>query len=870
MQPSGDQLSPTTPNPSLSRDPPQQAQIPTLMHTLHTETSSVLSVVADDNYIFSGSQGYDIFVWDRRTLCLKTTLRGHTGSVLALELAKDRGWLISSSGDSTVRVWCTTKLAPIYILNPYLESDSGDIFCVSYSPSFQTVYFGCQNTSLQWFDFSRLSAERSACPCFDGPDALKDALILQESDIRPGSKRNKFFGDGIASGQATPTPLCKEGVPKPKAVFQVRASNVVDSAHYGYVYSMALIPSPLESNVQQRDHHMDEVLLITGSGDETVKIWHCLPDGPELIHTFEASAGAVLSLVARHETVFAGCQDGHVKVFDLNTKTVVRTIIAQEGIDILSMSMIDTDLYTCSANGQVQRWSANFDCTASWHAHDGIILSSVITQSVKSGSWRLITGANDNCIKIWHIDRPKERRPSVGEPNETSSSLEGLGMQDTMLYALSKFVSIPSVSNEPKHREDCRQAAIWLRKCLTQLGANSYLIPTEEGKNPVVLATFHGSHGRQDRPRILFYGHYDVMSAPSDGWDTDPFTLSGRDGHYYGRGATDNKGPILAAACAASELLSQRALDCDFVFLIEGEEEAGSVGFDGAVRRSKGLIGRIDAILVSNSTWISEDRPCITYGMRGVVHCSIRVASEFPDLHSGVDGGAVSEPMFDMVRLLASLSEDQHVLIPGFYDSVQPKTDKESELYKLLSNVTGQPASVFSAKWREPSFSIHSLEVSGPGNPTVIPAKVKAKISLRIVPNQHLDTIIQSLREYLFTSFEALKSPNKIELNIDNATDWWLGDVEGSWFKALEGAIKDEWGTTPLRIREGGSIPSVPYLEKEFQCQALHLPLGQSTDRAHLNNELFIHLLLKHLPSEMPKYDVKVSVDIRDAPQTVQ
>ncbi|EJC98016.1 Zn-dependent exopeptidase [Fomitiporia mediterranea MF3/22] len=808
------------------------------MHTLRSETSSVLSVTADENYFFSGSQGYDIYVWDRRTLAMKTTLRGHTGSVLALELAKDKGWLISSSGDSTVRVWCTSQLAPLYILNPYLESDSGDIFCLCYAPSLQTVYFGCQNTSLQWFDFTSLATEQSACPCSDGPDGFNGPLILRESDIRPGSKRNKFFADGIASGQATPTPLCDKGVPKPKAVFQVRSSNVIDSAHYGYVYSMALLPSPLESNAEREDKVMDQVLLITGSGDETVKLWQCTRSGPELVHTFEADAGAVLSLVARYETVFAGCQDGHVKVFDLGTKTLVRTLIAQEGVDILSLSMIDTDLYSCSANGQIQRWSASFDCTASWHAHDGILLSSVITRSVKSDSWRLVTGGNDNCIKLWHIERPKLRQDiSVDNQNGLHNSIGWLSMQDTMLHALSKFISIPSVSSERKHREDCRQAAIWLKKCLTQLGAESSLLPTEEGCNPLVLATFHGSQSKQDRPRILFYGHYDIMAAPSDGWNTDPFILTGRDGYYYGRGATDNKGPILAAACAASELLSHRALGCDIVFLIEGEEEAGSVGFDAAVRRNKEKFGRIDAILVSNSTWISEDRPCITYGMRGVVHCSIEISSGLPDLHSGVDGGAVREPMFDMIGLLSRLSEGQHVLIPGFYDAVQPRTEKEFDLYKLLSTVTGEAASSFTAKWREPSLSIHSLEVSGPGNPTVIPAKVKAKISLRIVPNQHLDTIASLLREHLLSSFEAVKSPNKIKVNIDNATDWWLGDVEGDWFKALEKAIKDEWGVTPLRIREGGSIPSVPYLEKEFKCQALHLPLGQSTDRAHLNNE---------------------------------
>lgn len=150
-------------------------------------------------------------------------------------------------------------------------------------------------------------------------------------------------------------------------------------------------------------------------------------------------------------------------------------------------------------------------------------------------------------------------------------------------------------------------------------------LPIEEGRNPLVLATFQGSQSKTNRPRILFYGHYDVIAAPADGWESDPFTLTGTNGYYYGRGTTDNKGPILAAACAASELLGRRALECDLVFLIEGEEEAGSVGFSDAVERNRELIGSINAILVSNSTWIGEDRPCVTYGLRGVVHCSLEV-----------------------------------------------------------------------------------------------------------------------------------------------------------------------------------------------------------------------------------------------------
>ncbi|KAH8114659.1 Zn-dependent exopeptidase [Phellopilus nigrolimitatus] len=835
-QATSNQVFPSPPDrthPSLSRDIPQEASSPTLMHTLHTETSSVLSVTADEKHIYSGSQGYDIFVWDRFSFAVKTTLRGHTGSVLALEVAKEKGWLFSSSGDSTVRVWCTSNLSPIYIITPYLESDSGDLFCLSYSPTLDTVYFGCQNTSLQWFDFTDLpSSEKSVCPYINGFNSSSpDPFTIRESDVRPGSKRNKFFGDGYASGQATPTPLCKEDAPKPLRVLQVMSTNVIDSAHYGYVYSMALLPSSLESNVGREDKDMVYVLLVTGSGDETVKLWKCTPSGPVLVHTFDASAGAVLSLVVRHESVYAGCQDGHVKVFDLETKTLVRTIIAQEGVDILSLSMIDTDLYTCFANGEIRRWSASFDCTASWQAHDGIVLSSFITRCEKSGSWRLVTGANDNCIKLWHIDRPKSRRGSLSMKGRdgSESPADNRSMHDTMLHALSKFISIPSISSEDKHREDCRQAAIWLKKCFTQLGAEAVLLPTAEGRNPLVLGTFTGSQSKQNRPRVLFYGHYDVMAAPPKGWNSDPFTLTARDGYLYGRGATDDKGPILAVACAASELLVRRELECDLVFLIEGEEETGSFGFSEAVRQNKKLIGDVDAILVSNSTWIDEDRPCVTYGMRGVVHCCVEISSDRDDRHSGVDGGAVPQPMFDMVKLLASLSEGQQVLIPCFYDAVRPQTKKESELYELLSTVTGKSASSFSSKWREPSLTIHNVMVSGPGNATVIPATVKAKVSLRIVPDQDLDTIIHSLREHLLTSFDAIKSPNSIDVQMYNVTDWWLGDIEGRWFKALEGAIKDEWGVEPLRIREGGSIPSVPYLEKEFKCPALHLPLGQSS-----------------------------------------
>ncbi|KAF8630926.1 hypothetical protein AX17_005283 [Amanita inopinata Kibby_2008] len=827
----------TIPHPSLSRELQTDNSSPLLLHSLRKSRGSVLSLAADDKHIFAGTQGQEILVWDKHNFTLQHTLCGHTGSVLALEYAKDKEWLISAGGDSTIRIWSTTTMLPIYVIDPYLESDAGDIFSLAWSPSLQMIYIGCQNTSLQWFDFHEpLPRPSSVTSVVDLSSSRSGTLTPSSSptyrkahkffDSYPRYKRraadiyanNTFRGDRCSSDSDR-----ESSPPAPQAVISIPASNVIDSAHYGYIYCM----TNLESATAQ---------LATGSGDETVKVWSCSKEGPTLLSTFEFTHGAVLALAARGDTLYAACQDGYVKVLDLETQTLVRTIIVQESVDILALSMMGSNLYTCSADGWIKCWSAAFDCTASWKGHDGIALSCIITwnSNEESTAYRLITGGNDENVKAWEIFPPEDRadNEAVHESSSTKS------VPDTMTYALSKFVSIRSVSSDPSHREDCRQAAVWLKKCLAQLGAQTSLLSAGEGKNPLVLATFNGTKSDRSNPRLLFYGHYDVIAAPGEGWETDPYKLTGRNGYLYGRGVTDDKGPIIAVAFAVADLLSRRALGLDLIFLIEGEEESGSGGFADAVRKHKDIIGNIDAILVSNSTWIADDRPCITYGLRGVVHCSLEISSNFPDLHSGVEGGAVAEPMRDMVKLLGTLTDEQRqVKIPGFHDRVRPQTNEEKELYQLLSTITQRSAESLSARWREPSMTIHNIEISGPRNATVIPGSVKSQISLRIVPDQDLDTITKSLCDYLADMFEKLQSPNKLTVKIQQTADWWLGNLDDPWFKALEAAVAEEWVVSPLRIREGGSIPPVPCLEKEFGCHALHLPMGQSTDQAHLPNE---------------------------------
>ncbi|PFH53886.1 hypothetical protein AMATHDRAFT_44936 [Amanita thiersii Skay4041] len=824
---------------SLSRELQSDSSAPSLLHSLHESRGSVLSLAADDKHIFAGTQRHVILVWDKSNFTLRHTLRGHKGSVLALEYAKDKEWLFSSGGDSTVRIWSTTTFYPIYVLDPYLETDAGDLFSLSWFPSLQTVYIGCQNTSIQWFNF------RVASPHLPNGGPSIDPGSPGSGSLTPSGgastrKAHKFFdsypqyqrraadihaNNSLNASDRYSSDSDREfNVPAPQSFIGIPASNVIDAAHYGYIYCMTRI----DSLVAQ---------LATGSGDETVKIWNCSQEGPILVATFEFTHGAVLALASRGDTLYAGCQDGYVKVLDLETQTLVRTIIVQEvSVDILALSIVGSDLYTCSADGWIKRWSSSFDCTGSWEGHTGIALSSIIysLSQDRVAAYRLATGGNDERVKVWGI-YPSEDRTDIELLHNNALTTN---MLDTMIYALSKFVTIKSVSSLSGCKEDCRQAAIWLKKCLAQLGAQASLISTGEEKNPLVLATFSGTKSGRNKPRLLFYGHYDIIAAPGAGWETDPYKLTGRNGYLYGRGVTDNKGPIMAVACAAAELLSRRALGLDLVFLIEGEEECGSVGFKEAVKKHKDLIGEIDAILVSNSTWITDGKPCITYGLRGVVHSSLEVSSGLPDLHSGVEGGAVAEPMCDMVKLLGTLIDDRsRVMVPGFYNQVRPQTEEEKELYQLLSKIAERTPESLSARWREPSMTIHKIEISGPKNATVIPGSVKAQISLRIVPDQDLDTIATSLCDYLIESFQKMSSPNNLKVKVEQSADWWLGNLDDSWFKALESSIAEEWGEIPLRIREGGSIPSVPYLEKEFGCHALHLPMGQSTDQAHLPNE---------------------------------
>ena len=491
---------------------------------------------------------------------------------------------------------------------------------------------------------------------------------------------------------------------------------------------------------------------------------------------------------------------------------------------------------------------------------------------------------------------------------------------EQLLMSLSELVSFPTVSSKPEYAADCRRGASWLRNLFKRFGAVTRMFNTEDSRNPIVFARFKGKNSKsQAGKRILFYGHYDVVAAENEqnSWNTSPFDLQGVNGYLYGRGVSDNKGPVLAALYAVADLVAAQQLSSDIVFLVEGEEECGSRGFQETVKRHKDEIGTIDWILLANSYWLDNDFPCLTYGLRGVIHATIQVESERPDLHSGVDGShLIHEALKDLIALLATLTDPQgKVSIPGFYDPILEITDAENGLYDTISETLlrrnpnlGNAKSLsdsFKARWREPSFTIHRIETSGPANSTIISRKATAALSIRLVPDQDTESIAAALQAALRNAFMKLNTSNELSIIINNQAEPWLGDPNNQLFQTLEEAIMEVWGPIrdprrgsaastksplkkaakgptsptspvtsstlsnssdqfsqaisdlaidnhvevptsrsrtpmkqkPLYIREGGSIPATRFLEKEFDAPAAHLPCGQASDSAHLDNE---------------------------------
>jgi Cys-Gly metallodipeptidase DUG1 len=402
-------------------------------------------------------------------------------------------------------------------------------------------------------------------------------------------------------------------------------------------------------------------------------------------------------------------------------------------------------------------------------------------------------------------------------------------LSEHFIERLRAAVAIPSISAEDDRRPDVVRMGEFLAKELKALGAHVELRPLgpQPGKEylelpPVVVARYGDDPAKRT---ILVYGHYDVQPAgKEDGWATEPFELTVDDkGRMFGRGSTDDKGPVLGWLNAI-EAHQKAGVDfpVNLLMCFEGMEEYGSEGLDDFIKAEAGKFFKdADAVCISDNYWLGTEKPCLTYGLRGCNYYSVEISGPGQDLHSGVFGGTAQEPMTDLVRVLAALVDtDGKIQIPGIAELVAPVTEDEKALYKdiafTMDNLyesLGSTTGIFEdkertlmARWRFPSLSIHGIEgaFSQPGAKTVIPAKVTGKFSIRTVPNMESEDVTRLVQTYVNDVFKKLGSKNSMKVTLQHDGKWWVASPKHWNFSAAAKAVERVWGVAPDLTREGG------------------------------------------------------------------
>lgn len=421
--------------------------------------------------------------------------------------------------------------------------------------------------------------------------------------------------------------------------------------------------------------------------------------------------------------------------------------------------------------------------------------------------------------------------------------------QEKFVAELQEYVSFPSVSTDPAYTQQVRACAEWLVNHFRTLGLSSVLHETHG--HPVVLARTFKSE-KPKRPHIVVYGHYDVQPPdPLDKWVTPPFQATIRDGHFYGRGTADNKGQHFVHIKAVEAYLkTDTDLPCDITFVIEGEEETGSTGFASWLKENAASL-HCDAIVISDTSMPAPDKPALTYSIRGLVNFEILVEGPGTDLHSGVYGGIVDNPIIVLCKLLAAVHDKSgRIRIPTFYNDVKPITAKQKSILskgsipaKQLKKILGVRAfggekgfTLEERRTSRPTFEINGIwgGYIGQGSKTIIPSKAGAKISCRLVPNQDPHRVYNAVKKFL-TSL----APETVTLRFQYGAGCkaYMLDPDTELAKAALTALQRAFNKKPLLIKEGGSIPIVSEMTRLLKADAIMIGFALPDAQIHAPNE---------------------------------
>ncbi|MDW8171625.1 MAG: dipeptidase [Anaerolineae bacterium] len=421
---------------------------------------------------------------------------------------------------------------------------------------------------------------------------------------------------------------------------------------------------------------------------------------------------------------------------------------------------------------------------------------------------------------------------------------------DQAISRLIEWLAIPSVSTDPAYKADVQRAAEWAANYLRSLELHTETIATTG--HPLVYAEW--LQAGPDRPTLLIYGHYDVQPAAiADGWTSDPFTPFVRDGLVYARGATDDKGQAFAQLTAVEAWLrGTKGLPLNLKVILEGEEESGGRSLAQFVQeQSKRL--RADACVLSDTSMAHIDQPVITFGVRGIVAMELTIQGPSNDLHSGMYGGSVLNPIKALVDILSQLHDHEgRVAVPHFYDEVRPLSSAERAAMAAVaySEAQWQQETGAPIPWGENGYSLSerigarpTLEINGisggyagVGFKAVIPAQASAKISCRLVADQDPLVIYERVKD----TVERL-TPPQVKSELRYLSSGWPAsvDLESPAMRAAVRAYEQGWGASPIFKREGGSLPIVADLQKHLGMPVIMMGFGLNSDGLHGPNEHF-------------------------------
>lgn len=421
--------------------------------------------------------------------------------------------------------------------------------------------------------------------------------------------------------------------------------------------------------------------------------------------------------------------------------------------------------------------------------------------------------------------------------------------KERFLSDLFAKLRIPSISSQSEHKPDMdRMAAHWRDYLLKSGMQKAEVFPT--AGNSIVYAE------RIIDPKaktILIYGHYDVMPVePLDLWESAPFEPEIRDGHVWARGADDDKGQTMIQAFGFQTALAMGWVQCNVKVIFEGEEEIGSTNLEHFCKEHREML-QADVIIVSDTGMLGAETPSLTAGLRGLAYWEIEVTGPNHDLHSGHFGGAVANPINELCKLIASVTDNKgRITVPGFYDDVVPLTDEEREMiaaapfdeeaYKKLLGIDAvhgeEGFRTLERNSCRPSFDVCGIwgGYTGEGAKTVLPSKAYAKLSSRLVANQDHEKISQMFVDY----FTRIAPPYiKVKVTALHGGEAYLCPLNLDAYRAAEEAYKRAFGKRPLAVRSGGSIPIIPAFERILGIKSVLMGFGLSTNAIHSPNENF-------------------------------